>query len=84
MIYSTHLIIHSALNLIQREGDGRVIIQEERMRGSRLIVMHQLLHFAQNIMTHCLCAVSVIPIHSTDAIQLLHTEIGAQITGDLL
>ena len=79
-----HLVLHELLDVIQGEGDGGVIIQQEGVAGGCVVVHHQLLHAAQHVVGDRLSVVAVVPVHGGDAVQLLHAQHRAEVVGDLL
>ena len=44
---AARLVLHERGNVVERERDGRVIVQQERVAGGGVVVHHQLLHSAQ-------------------------------------
>ena len=58
-----YLVLHEIGNVIKGERNAGVVIQQEAVACSCVVVNHQLLHSPQHFMTHCLSAISVIPVH---------------------
>ena len=59
----SHLVLHEVGDVIKGEGYAGVVIQQEAVTRSRVVIDHELLHAPQHLMTHCLSAIPVIPVH---------------------
>mmetsp|Transcript_16539 Transcript_16539/g.49489 ORF Transcript_16539/g.49489 Transcript_16539/m.49489 type:complete len:357 (+) Transcript_16539:835-1905(+) len=78
------LVLHEGCDVVEGEGDGGVVVQQEAVGGRRVVVHHQLLHPSQHLVVDGLGVVAIVPVHGADAIQLLHAEDRAEVVGDLL
>ena len=58
-----HLVLHEIGDVIKGERNAGVIIQQEAVACSCVVVNHELLHSSQDLMTHCLSAIPVVPVH---------------------
>jgi hypothetical protein len=47
-----HLFVHKVLDVVEGEGDGGVVVQQEGVAGRRVVVHHQLLHPPQHLPSH--------------------------------
>lgn len=75
MSAASHLVLHEIGDIIKGEGYTGVIIQQEAVTRSCVVIDHELLHAPQHLMAHRLSAIPVIPVHRAAQHHALRTSI---------